>query len=137
MEVSAGPYPLAPRCKLVQNSLTPWCAFQIRKIGIEVAGHQDLVPVRLDSDGHIDVLYGRGVAGGNIAPHDMPPTSPNHQRYSVFGVLHRSGYHLYLICLPCFEWNYCVYVEVDETYQLGLNWLYIMYDLLKIIIQLS
>ena len=78
MGVSAGPYPLAPCCKLVQNSLTPWCAFQIRKIGIEVAVHQDLVPVRLDSDGHIDVLYVRGVAGGNIAPHDMPPTSPRH-----------------------------------------------------------
>ena len=68
-----------PWCKLVQNGLTQWCAFQIRKIGIEVAGHQYLVPVRSNSDGHIDVLYGQGVAGGDIAPHNMPPPSPRHQ----------------------------------------------------------
>ena len=74
-----GPYPLAPRCKLFQNGLTPWCAFQIRNIGIEVSGLQNLVPVRSNSDGKIDVLYGQGVAGGDIAPHNMPPLSPHHQ----------------------------------------------------------
>ena len=49
------------------------------RFGIEVAGHQDIVPVRSNYDGHIDVLYSRGIAGGNIAPHNMPPPFPSHQ----------------------------------------------------------
>ena len=32
--------------------------------------------------------------------------------YSVFRVLHRSGYHLYLRCPTCFEFQYCLYVQV-------------------------
>ena len=30
-------------------------------------------------DGHSNVLYGQGVDGGNITPHNIPPPPPHHQ----------------------------------------------------------
>ena len=32
--------------------------------------------------------------------------------YSVFGVLHRSGYHLYLRCQTSFELQYCIHFQI-------------------------
>ena len=67
------------RRELVRNGLTLWCAFRLRDICIEFSVHQDLSPVRSIPDGCNDVLYGQGVSGGNIAPHDMPPPPPRYQ----------------------------------------------------------
>ena len=67
------------RRELVRYGFTPWGAFRLHKIGIDVASHQDLRPVRLIPDGRSGVLYGRGVSGGDIAPHDMPPPPLHHQ----------------------------------------------------------
>ena len=39
---------------------------------------------------------------------------PEHWYY-VSEVLHRSGYHLSMRCMTCFELKYCCYVEVDMT----------------------
>ena len=64
--------------KLVRNILTSQYAFRILNIGIEVVGHQHIVPVRSSPNVRRNVLYGRGVSGGNMAPHDMPPPAPHH-----------------------------------------------------------
>ena len=55
------------------------CDFRLHKIGIEVACHQELVSVRSAPDGISDVLYGLGVGGGEIAPHNMTPPPPRPQ----------------------------------------------------------
>ena len=57
--------------EIVRNGLHPRCDFWIRQVGIDIDGHQELVRVRSIPDGHSDILYGRGVARGNITPRDI------------------------------------------------------------------
>ena len=66
------------RREFVRNGLHPRCSFRLCQIGIEITGHQKLGTVRLIPDCRYNVLYGRGVAGENIAPRGMPPPPPNH-----------------------------------------------------------
>ena len=54
-----------------------------------------------------------------------------------FGVLHRSEYHLYLRSLMCFELQSYIYFQVDIIQWFVTNYLYMMHDLLKMIIQVS
>ena len=69
-----------PRClNLVRYGLALGYAFWLRNICIEVKCHQELGPVRSIPDGSSDILYGRGVSGGDISPYDMPPPPPCHQ----------------------------------------------------------
>ena len=42
-------------------------------VGIDIDIHQELGPARLIPEGLSEVLYSRGVTGGNISPHDMTP----------------------------------------------------------------
>ena len=49
------------------------------KICVEVACQQDLGPIFFNPDGSSDVLYDQGIAGGDIAPNNMPPPPTHHQ----------------------------------------------------------
>ena len=69
----------APHCELVRNALRLLFAFRIHQVGIKISGHQDLVPVRSMPDGCSNVLYGKGVSGGDIIPQDMPLPPPCHK----------------------------------------------------------
>ena len=42
----------------VRNGLRQWCAFQLRQVGIDIASHHDLGPVRSIPDGRSGILYG-------------------------------------------------------------------------------
>ena len=53
--------------------------FWICQVVIDIDVHQEIGPIRLILDGCSDVLYGSGVDGGYITPHDMPPPPPCHQ----------------------------------------------------------
>ena len=67
------------RHELVRNGLPLRCAFRLRQVGIEVAGHQYLGPVRSSPDVRSNILYVRGVAREDITPHNMPPPPRHHQ----------------------------------------------------------
>ena len=57
------------RRELVCNGLQPRCAFRLHQVAIEISGHQELAPLRLIPDGRNDVLYDRGVDGGDHCHH--------------------------------------------------------------------
>ena len=49
------------------------CSYlRLRQFRVEVNGHQNLRPTGTPFDGRNNVLYGRGVVGGDVSPHDMP-----------------------------------------------------------------
>ena len=47
----------------------------IGQVRIEVTSHMKLAPLGPPDDGRNDVLYGRGVVGGDIIAHSVPPLS--------------------------------------------------------------
>ena len=56
------------------NPLVPLPYLWYRKVGVEMANHQQRNPPGSLSDGCDEVLYGRGVVRGQSSPHDIPPT---------------------------------------------------------------
>ena len=50
------------RHKIVFNGLNMRCAFRLHQVGIDISGHQELGPIRLIPDSHINVLYGQSIS---------------------------------------------------------------------------
>ena len=67
------------RREFFRNGFRPRCSLRILQIGINIAGHQDLGPVRLNPDGCYNVLYGWVVTGVNISLHYMKPPPLRYQ----------------------------------------------------------
>ena len=46
-------------------------SLRLRQVYVEVASHQQLIPAGPPDDGRDNVLYGRGIIGGDVPPHDI------------------------------------------------------------------